>query len=89
MSEIAEALGSASTETMMVEEETAAIGRTIGELELRHKTGVTVVAVVRDGLTDVNPGSEFRFEAGDIVVLLGAPEQIDLAIEQLNATPEK
>ena len=85
MSEIAEALGSAATETLMIAEESGAVGRTIGELELRRKTGVTVVAIVRDGITDVNPGSEFRFEAGDIVVLLGAPEQIDLAIDQINA----
>lgn len=88
MSEIAEALGAAATETLLLEEGSPAVGRTIGELELRRRTGATVVAVVRDGLTDVNPGSEFRFEAGDIVVLLGAPEQIDRTVEQINAARE-
>ncbi|HWT03561.1 MAG TPA: cation:proton antiporter [Pyrinomonadaceae bacterium] len=88
MSEIAEALGTAATETLQLEEGSPAVGRTIGELELRRRTGATVVAVVRDGLTDVNPGSEFRFEVGDIIVLLGAPEQIDRAIEQINASRE-
>ena len=88
MNDIAEALGAAATETLLLEEDSPALGRSIGELELRHRTGATVVAVVRDGLTDVNPGSDFRFEHGDIVVLLGAPEQIDRAIEQINAGGE-
>ena len=88
MSEIAEALGAAATETLLLEEGSPAAARTIGELELRRRTGATVVAVVRDGLTDLNPGSEFRFEVGDIVVLLGAPEQIERAIERINAARE-
>ena len=88
MSEIAEALGAAATETLVLDEGSPAVGRTIGGLELRRRTGATVVAVIRDGLTDVNPGSEFRFETGDIVVLLGSPEQIDRAVEQINAAGE-
>jgi CPA2 family monovalent cation:H+ antiporter-2 len=88
MGEIAEALGAASTETLVLEKDSPAAGRTIGELALRSKTGVTIIAVVRDGQTDINPGSEFRFEAGDIVVLLGNPEQIELAAEQMDTTGE-
>jgi CPA2 family monovalent cation:H+ antiporter-2 len=86
MNEIAEALGTASTETLLLEKDSPAVGRTIGELDLRGKTSVTIIAVVRDGQTDINPGSEFRFEAGDIVVLLGNPEQIELAVEQMDTT---
>ena len=89
MSEIAEALGTASTETLILEDNSPATGRTIGELELRRRTGATIVAIVRDGRTDINPGSEFKFEAGDIIVLLGTPEQIDLAVEQINGAREK
>ena len=88
MNEIAEALGTASTDTLVLEKDSPAVGRTIGGLDLRGKTGVTIIAVVRDGQTDINPGSEFRFEAGDIVVLLGNPEQIELAVEQMDATGE-
>jgi CPA2 family monovalent cation:H+ antiporter-2 len=88
MSELAEALGTASTETLLVEKDSPAVGRTIGELDLRGKTGVTVIAVVRDGQTDINPGSDFRFEAGDIIALLGHPEQIDRATAHINAAGE-
>jgi K+/H+ antiporter YhaU regulatory subunit KhtT len=52
---------------------------------IRSKTGVTIIAVVRDGQTDINPGSELRLQTEDVMVLLGNPEQIDRAIEHLNA----
>jgi K+/H+ antiporter YhaU regulatory subunit KhtT len=54
-------------------------------LKLSNKTGVTVIAVVRDGHTDINPGSELKLQGEDVLVLLGSPEQIDLAIEHINA----
>jgi monovalent cation:H+ antiporter-2, CPA2 family len=85
MSEIAEALGAASTETLWVEPGSPAAGRTIGELALRTKTGATVVTVVRDGHTEINPGPDFRFEPEDVVVLLGSPEQVDRAVEEIGA----
>ena len=58
MSDIAEALGSASTETLFVDPDSPAVGKTIGDLRLRSRTGATVIAVVRDGRTDINPGPE-------------------------------
>jgi CPA2 family monovalent cation:H+ antiporter-2 len=85
MSEIAEALAGASTETLVIDVDSGAVGKTIGDLMLRSKTGVTIIAVVRDGHTDINPGSELTLQAEDVMVLLGSPEQIDRAIEQLNA----
>jgi CPA2 family monovalent cation:H+ antiporter-2 len=84
-SEIADALGGASTETLVVAPESRAAGRTIGELQLRSRTGVTVIAVVSDGATEINPGPQFRIEAEDVLVLLGSPEQIDRAVEHLDA----
>ncbi|HZG53797.1 MAG TPA: cation:proton antiporter [Pyrinomonadaceae bacterium] len=86
MSEIAEALAGASTETLVVDADSRAAGKTIGDLKLRSKTGVTIIAVVRDGQTDINPGSELRLQAEDVMVLLGSPEQIDRAIEHFNAS---
>jgi monovalent cation:H+ antiporter-2, CPA2 family len=86
MSEIAEALAGASTETLVISADSGAVGKTIGDLMLRSNTGVTVIAVVRDGHTDINPGSELSLQAEDVMVLLGSPEQIDRAIEHLNAS---
>jgi CPA2 family monovalent cation:H+ antiporter-2 len=84
MGEIAEALKSASTETLFVEADSTAVGKTIGELKLRKTTGVTIIAITRDGHTEINPGAETTIQAGDVLVLLGGAEQIDLAIEEIN-----
>ena len=81
--DIADALGGAATDTLVVSHDAAAAGRTIGELQLRRRTGVTVIAVVRDGGTEINPGPQFRIEPDDVLVLLGLPEQIDRAVEHL------
>ncbi|MFN2511653.1 MAG: cation:proton antiporter [Pyrinomonadaceae bacterium] len=84
MHEIAEALKSASTETLFVDANSTAVGKTIGELRLRRATGVTVIAITRDGHTDINPGPETAIQAEDVLVLLGGTGQIDLAIEEIN-----
>ena len=55
-------------------------------MKLRSRAGATVIAVVRDGRTDINPGPEHRIQAEDVMVLLGTPEQIDLAIEHINGS---
>jgi CPA2 family monovalent cation:H+ antiporter-2 len=85
MSEIAEALAGASTETLVVGANSAARGKTISELKLRSKTGATVIAVVREGLMEINPGPELTIMGDDVLVLLGSPPQIDQALELLNA----
>jgi CPA2 family monovalent cation:H+ antiporter-2 len=84
MIEIAEALKSASTETLLVEAGSIAIGKTIGELRLRKTTGVTIIAITRDGRTEINPGPETTIQAEDVLVLLGGAGQIDRAIEEIN-----
>jgi hypothetical protein len=40
-----------------------------------------VTAVVRDGDLEINPGPELTVEAGDILVLIGKPDQIRTASE--------
>jgi CPA2 family monovalent cation:H+ antiporter-2 len=50
-------------------------GRTIGELEVRTKTGASIVAIVRDDLVLTNPGPDVRFEPGDMVGVLGTTDQ--------------
>jgi CPA2 family monovalent cation:H+ antiporter-2 len=48
-----------------------AIGRTLGELAVGG--GVEVTAVRRRNIRALEPSAETRFEAGDVVVLLGVP----------------
>lgn len=70
-------LDSASTETIRVDSDSPAIGKALGELDVRGKSGATVIAVLRDGDTKISPGANYRLSEGDTVVLLGTPEKIE------------
>lgn len=60
-----------------------AAGKTLAELDLRKATGATVIAIARNGEAVTNPGPDFRIEEGDILVLLGAHKDLDLAVNLL------
>lgn len=50
-------------------------GRTLGELRLRATTGVSVVAIVREGALMSNPDGDARLERGDLVAVMGTRDQ--------------
>lgn len=58
------------------------IGHTIGELGL-EEFGVGVSAVRRHGIRGLSPGPETRIHEGDVVVLLGLPQGLELAEQRL------
>jgi CPA2 family monovalent cation:H+ antiporter-2 len=78
-----EALQDASTEMLRLDEDSAAVGKTLGDLDLRGRTGATVIAVVRDGDTKVSPGAQYTLCEGDTVLLSGSAEKIERAAEIL------
>ena len=82
LGKISEALSAASTETVLVEPGSPAAGNSIAELRLRKVTGVSIIAVVKDGNSDINPGPETVLNEGDLVVLIGTSENVDQAIEK-------
>jgi TrkA domain protein len=49
---------------------------TIGEGEYRKRTGVSIVAVIRDDDTIAAPGPDERLGPGDVVVVVGTTEGI-------------
>lgn len=51
-------------------------GRSMGEARLRTRTGVSVVAIIREGETIPSPAPEDRIEADDTLVLIGTPEAV-------------
>jgi K+/H+ antiporter YhaU regulatory subunit KhtT len=51
------------------------VGHTLGELHIRTRTGVSVVAVLAEGKTIPNPGLSHRFVDGELVAILGTQEQ--------------
>ena len=50
------------------------VGQSIGESEIRKKTGVSVVGVLRDDHLEPNPGPQFRFREKDLVAIIGSAE---------------
>lgn len=65
-----------SIEWLRIPDGTNAAGHTIGELEIRSSTGVSVVAALRRGEALPVPGPEFLIERGDTLVVMGRPEAI-------------
>ncbi len=59
------------TRAVAVRNGAPAAGKTLGELELRQKHGIAVLAVRRGGRTIGNPSGSFRLEPGDRLVLVG------------------
>lgn len=70
-------------ETAQVLPGSAAAGRTLTELELRRRTGATILSIVRDERPEAPPDGQTRLEAGDLVVLYGPHEAIDRALALL------
>nr|WP_302650084.1 TrkA family potassium uptake protein [uncultured Agathobaculum sp.] len=52
------------------------VGSTVQEADVRRKYGINVIAVERDHQTMVDFSPQFRFEAGDIVAVIGKVDKI-------------
>ena len=63
-------------EIYRIQEESSLAGRTLLEANLRGRTGATVLAVQVDSQMHPNPPPETRLSPGDVVLLLGTPEQL-------------
>jgi K+/H+ antiporter YhaU regulatory subunit KhtT len=70
-------------ETAQVMPGSAAADHTLGELDLRRCTDATVLSVVRSAAPLPTPDGPTRLEAGDLLVLYGPHEAIDLALRLL------
>ena len=55
------------------------VERTLGETEMRTRTSASIVAVVRDGEVHASPRPDFRFLAGDLVVVVGTSDGLRAA----------
>jgi len=73
-------LTDAEVETCRIEPDSPAAGKTLAEISIRPRTGVSVIALTRNGVTESNPSQRIRLEAGDVLVLLGSRDHIRRAI---------
>jgi K+:H+ antiporter len=68
-------LREAQLELVPLDDAAPANGRLIRELELRSRTGASVVGIDRGEDAVVNPGPDEELQSGDNVLLLGSPVQ--------------
>jgi CPA2 family monovalent cation:H+ antiporter-2 len=72
-------LREADLETIIIAEDSLAAGKLIHELELRTRTGASIVGIERSGAKLINPSADEELQSGDQVLLLGTRDQIDSA----------
>lgn len=65
--------------TLSITAKSAAAGRSIADLQLRVRTGASIVGIERGTEHLINPGAEEKICEGDAVLLIGSAEQIQKA----------
>jgi CPA2 family monovalent cation:H+ antiporter-2 len=85
MQDLLKVLQLTATQTYYVPENCIACDKTIAELDLRKKTGATIIAIVRDRVPNTNPEPQTKLVANDVLVMVGAHEQLQSAKKLLEA----
>lgn len=65
--------------TFRISRDTSSAGKSLKELQLRNRFGVTLLAVRRGKDTVSNPKSDFVLQAGDSLIFLGKPHALTAA----------
>ncbi|MFA5043086.1 MAG: cation:proton antiporter [Kiritimatiellia bacterium] len=65
--------------TVVVARESRVVGQIVRELNLRERTGATIIGIERQGAMIINPEADETFHPGDRVMLLGTGGQIENA----------
>lgn len=78
----------ATTDIISVLEDSPLLGQSLRQVDLRKRTGATVIAAVRDGKPASNVGPDFMLQAGDLLVALGDHKALDDAVQLINPRPE-
>lgn len=73
-------------ETYRVGADAPVVGRALHEIDLRARTGATLLAVQRGSRLTTVPAVDFRFEADDLLVLAGNSRQIADALRLFAGT---
>lgn len=53
------------------------IGKSIKELDIRKKTGASIITILNDKDVKINPDSDYRFNIGDRLAVMGNKDQFD------------
>ncbi|MBN1302658.1 MAG: cation:proton antiporter [Melioribacteraceae bacterium] len=84
-----EILAEGLTETYYVNDDNPHINKALSQLNLRAKTGATIIAIVRNGITISNPAASEKIIMHDTLVITGTHESVDEAIVLLDNTDQQ
>jgi TrkA domain protein len=86
--EVRQSVEGLTLEWVPVRDWSACTDCTMAEVELRERTGASIVAVVRRGEQDpvLSPGPDTKLHSGDVAVLVGTPEGIQAGYALLQGT---
>ncbi|MGH7363878.1 MAG: TrkA C-terminal domain-containing protein, partial [Candidatus Methylomirabilales bacterium] len=76
---LAGALGAVGVESFRLRADSPAVGRSLRDLDLRTRTAVTVVALVREGQSRSSPDPGAPLAPGDTLVCIGAAADVERA----------
>lgn len=62
-------------------------GRTLAEMEIRKKTGVSLVGIIRHGVFAPNPKADYTFTVGDLVAVVGSRQERETFIALAEGAP--
>jgi CPA2 family monovalent cation:H+ antiporter-2 len=82
---IADFLSAGTAETFYITGGSWPVGRMLRAIDLRKKTGATVIAVVRGDESFASPGADFTIEAGDTLVLVASHQDMNKAFQFLTS----
>jgi CPA2 family monovalent cation:H+ antiporter-2 len=77
----ADVLREVKVDSYLIGESDWAVRRTCQEIDLRHATGASMVAIRRDGKIIPNPSPREQLAAGDVVYLLGDQPSVTAAMQ--------
>jgi monovalent cation:H+ antiporter-2, CPA2 family len=83
LQQLAPDLLSAPVATHQLRAEDWAVGRTVADLNLRAATGVSILAVRREGRAWTSPAADFALHAADVLYLLGDDADVLLARDRV------
>ncbi len=78
-----------TSDIFSIVEASPAVGKSLEDINLPLRSGVSVIAVVRDGKSYPNVGNDFKLAVSDMLVLLGGHKALDDAAQILNPAGDK
>ncbi|MEN6487891.1 MAG: TrkA C-terminal domain-containing protein, partial [Smithella sp.] len=81
--QINQILAQGTIETFYVSSGSEIVGKSIKDLDLKARTGATILNIIRENKTITHPSSDFVFQATDQLVIFGSHSALDLALSTL------